>query len=88
MRDKQDPGGETRENSFIMLNFQFCIDDLSLLQLQVPLPQLGVIRRDVRFLESLMVLQRCYNGVTMVLQWCYNGGTMVLQWCSSGVPVL
>jgi hypothetical protein len=32
-----------------------------------------------------MVLQWCYNGVTMVLQWCYNGVTMVLQWCYNGV---
>jgi hypothetical protein len=32
-----------------------------------------------------MVLQWCYNGVTMVLQWCYNGVTTVLEWCYNGV---
>jgi hypothetical protein len=35
-----------------------------------------------------MVLQWCYNGVTMVLQWCYNGVTMVLQWCYNGVTMV
>jgi hypothetical protein len=31
-----------------------------------------------------MVLEWCYNGVTLALQWCYNSVRMVLEWCYSG----
>jgi hypothetical protein len=26
-----------------------------------------------------LMLQWCYNGVTMVSQWCYSGVTMIFQ---------
>jgi hypothetical protein len=35
-----------------------------------------------------IVLQRCYNGVTAVLQRCYNGVTAVLQRCYNGVTMV
>jgi hypothetical protein len=34
-----------------------------------------------------VVLQWCYNGVTMLLQWCCSGVAVVLQWCYTGVTV-
>jgi hypothetical protein len=35
-----------------------------------------------------VVLQWCYNSVTVVLQWRHHGVTVVSQWCYSFVAVV
>jgi hypothetical protein len=32
-----------------------------------------------------VVLQWCYNDVTMMLEWCYNGVKTVREWCEPTV---
>jgi hypothetical protein len=34
-----------------------------------------------------VVLEWCYNGVTVVLQWCYGDVAVLLVWCHSYATV-